>query len=94
MYDAASRHLNVRLPFHYIGHFSRFIQPGARRMLVTRYTTDLETCGFANPDGTFALVVLNRKDWPIDFRLTWNEGGGARVAKVQAPPHSIQTICW
>ena len=94
MYDAGRRLLNVRLPFHYIGHFSRFIQPGARRVLVTRYTDNLETCGFANPDGSFALVVLNRMWWDIDFTLTWNERGKTRIAKADAPAHSIQTICW
>ena len=95
MYDTVNRHLNVRLPFRYIGHFSRFIQPGAKRVLSTRYTTDLETCCFANPDGTFALVVLNRTDSAIDFDLTWPGGKlGTLVTSVDAPAHSIQTICW
>ena len=95
MYDIEAKRMNVRLPFYYIGHFSRFIQPGARRFLTTRYTTDLETCGFANPDGTFALVVLNRTDNAIDFDLTLPGGiSGALIAHVDAPAHSIQTICW
>lgn len=95
MYDYASRQTNVRLPFHYLGHFSRFIQPGAVRMLSTRYTTDLETTAFANPDGTHALVVLNRNWWDIDFKLTWNDASlGSNIADIEAPAHSIQTIVW
>ena len=95
MYDCESGRLNVRLPFHYLGHFSRFIQPGAMRVLTTRYTTDLETVAFANPDGSHALVVLNRNWWDIDFDLTWNDAAlGANVASIEAPAHSIQTICW
>ena len=95
MYDTVHRDLRVRLPFHYIGHFSRFIMPGARRVLSTRYTSDLETCCFANPDGSFALVVLNRTDGDVDFDLTWTAGKlDARVAHLGAPAHSIQTICW
>ncbi len=95
MYDTVKRHLNVRLPFHYIGHFSRFIQPGAQRVLSTRYTADLETCCFANPDGTFALIVLNRTDADIDFDLAWSTAAfGIRMAHVDAPAHCIQTICW
>ena len=95
MFDCEAGRMNVRLPFHYLGHFSRFIQPGAVRMLTTRYTTDLETCAFANPDGTHALVVLNRNWWDIGFDLTWNDAAlGSRIASIDAPAHSIQTICW
>ena len=95
MHDCEAGRTNVRLPFHYLGHFSRFIQPGAVRMLTTRYTTNLETCAFANPDGTHALVVLNRNWWDISFDLTWNDGVlGSPIASIEAPAHSIQTICW
>lgn len=95
MHDCETGKTSVRLPFHYLGHFSRFIQPGAVRMLTTRYTTDLETTAFANPDGTHALVVLNRNWWDISFDLTWNDRAlGSRIASIEAPAHSIQTICW
>ena len=94
MYDCEEQRLNVRLPFHYLGHFSRFIQPSAQRILTTRFTTDLETVGFLNPDGSIALVVLNRTDSAIAFELAW-PGANAqfRVAKLDAPAHSIQTVC-
>ncbi len=95
MYDCESDKLNVRLPLRYLGHFSRFIQVGAVRMLTTRYTTDLETCAFANPDGSHVLIVLNRNWWGIDFDLTWNDAAfGSRIASIDAPAHSIQTIIW
>lgn len=95
MYDAQRHQMNVRLPFHYIGHFSRFVQPGARHMLTTRYTDHLETAGFANPDGTHVIVVLNRTDDDIGFDLSWSRASGAvRLAHLDAPGHSIQTIVW
>jgi glucosylceramidase len=95
MYDEATGTLNKRLPFSYLGHFSRFIMPGARRMLTTAYTTGLECCGFMNPDGSFALVVLNRTSDNIDFDLTWEtKHHGKRIASLDAPAHSIQTLCW
>ena len=95
MHDCASGKTSVRLPFHYLGHFSRFIQPGAVRMLSTRYTTDLETTAFANPDGTHALVVLNRNWWDIDFKLSWIDASfGSNIAEIDAPAHSIQTVVW
>lgn len=95
MYDMHEKRLNVRLPYYYLGHFSRFIQPGARRVLSTRYTTDLETCAFANPDGTFALIVLNRTSRSIAFDLAWGQTLRKRiVAHMEAPAHSIQTVTW
>ena len=96
MYDTATGHMNVRLPFYYLGHFSRFVSPGALRVLATSFTTDLETCAFANPDGSYALVVLNRTNRAIPFGLTWgaSENSKPRLAHTTAPAHSIQTICW
>lgn len=95
MYDVGAREMRVRLPFFYLGHFSRYVLPGARRVLSSRYTTDLETCAFANPDGTFALVALNRTDRAIPFDLTWGSGLiGRRIVSTEAPPHSIQTLVW
>ena len=95
MYDTSARKLNVRLPFHYLGHFSRFILPDAQRILCTRHTTALETTAFRNPDGSLVLVALNRTDRGIRFTLTSDAGALAkRVASVEAPPHSIQTLVW
>ena len=97
MYDVEAKKLLVRRPFYYLGHFSRFIMPGARHMLTTRYTDELETCGFANPDGTFALVVLNRYDHDVSFDLALGSATGTpqkRIAHVVAPARSIQTLCW
>jgi len=95
MYDTAEDKLSVRLPFHYIGHFSRFVKPGARRMLTTQYTSDLECCGFVNPDGSYALVILNRTNGDIGFDLTWESKRlGKHIAPLEAPAHSIQTLYW
>ncbi len=95
MYDVSSQRMNVRLPFYYLGHFTRFVEPGATCVLATSYTSDLETCAFANPNGTFALVVLNRTNRAIPFGLTWaSHGATSRLAQAVAPAHSIQTLCW
>ena len=95
MYDRPARRLNVRLPYYYLGHFSRFIQPGANRILCTRYTDNLETCAFANPDGSHTLVVLNRWWFTVPFHLTWGTTAlNRRITTLDAPPHSIQTIVW
>ena len=46
--------------YYYIGHFSRFIKPGAKRIAYSKYTSDLEVTSFINTDGSIAVVILNR----------------------------------
>lgn len=95
MYDTQAEHLNVRLPFYYLGHFSRFMQRGAVRVLSSSFTTDLETCAVTNPDGSHAAVVLNRTGRSINFNLTWGTSPThGRIAELSSPPHSIQTLVW
>lgn len=79
-----------RLSYYYIGHFSRYIQPGARRLATSRYTSALEICAFENPDGTHAAVLLNRT--PREVPLSLLAGGGAWGLSLAG--HSIGTLCW
>src|SRR5260370_26052737 len=44
--------------YYYIGHFSKFIRPGARRILASPSRSMLLTTAFVNADGTLAVVVL------------------------------------
>jgi glucosylceramidase len=74
--------------YFYIGHFSKFIRPGAKRIVSSSSTDDLLTTAFVNPDGTIAVVVLNLSDKPQDFNL-WMHG---KSAPNSSPAHSITTF--
>jgi len=91
MYDEKAGKMRTRLPFHYIGHFSRFILPQSRHVLSSCYTEDLESTACVRPDGTCAVVLLNRTEKKIEFSLVFG-GNDEMVGKLSAPPHSIQTI--
>ncbi len=88
MIDAASGAVTVNPSWSAIGHFSRYVKPGARRVLCASPRDDLETAAFSNPDGSVAVVVLNR--------------GGARKIRLQlaaaaacaftAPARSLLTV--
>lgn len=82
--------INVKLSYSYIGHFSRFVKPGAKRILVSKYHKDLECVGFLNPDGERVLILLNTTDSPISYFVSEN---GTSVSFKQKA-HSIQTLCW
>jgi glucosylceramidase len=82
--DRASGTLQHQNSFAYIGHFSRFIQPGAHRVLCAASLQDLETTAFVNPDGSTAVVVMNRTEKAIAFTLRVNESHCATAIPARA----------
>lgn len=74
--------------FYYIGHFSKFIQPGARRISCAASRSQLLTTAFLNPDGSRVVVVMNQSDEECPYFL-WVNGQGAPAL---APAHSISTL--
>lgn len=71
MYDTVHHKLQKKLSLDYIGHFSRYILPGAVRLGVSRYTGELEAAAAQNPDGTTVAVVLNpgREEKAFQLRI-------------------------
>ena len=74
--------------YHYIGHFSKFIRPGARRILASPSRSMLLTTAFVNQDGTVAVVVLNPTASGGQYFLTV----GTSSVEIGSRPHSIQTV--
>lgn len=75
--------------YYYLGHFSRFIQVGARRIVSATMKDELEVLAVQNPDGALATVVLNRSETPIRFALKHD----ALAVPLRSPARSIMTIC-
>ena len=90
MCDTKNDTIDVKLSYYYIGHFSRFIKRGAKRMLISRFTSQVEAAGFVNPDGGKVAVLLNRMDEVQKFTF----GDGSKVCEMEMEPHTIMTICW
>lgn len=90
MCDTIADTVDVKLSYFYIGHFSRFIKPGARRVLVSRYTDKLESTCFCNPDGELVLICLNKSEEAHSFEIM-SEG---KTCPVEIGAHSILTACW
>lgn len=94
MYDTANRTTNVRLPFYYLGHFSRFVDPGSKRILVTKYTDMLEVTAFLTPTSKLVIIILNRSDTDVSARICVQKGGeiSHRTFALCSPKHSIMTM--
>ena len=74
--------------YYYIGHFSKFIQSGAKRIAASSNRDKLQTTAYLNPDGKMVVIVLNLSDDKLPFRL-WISGKAALVTSL---PHSIMTV--
>lgn len=74
--------------YYYIGHFSKFIRPGAKRIGASSSRAQLQTTAFANTDGSIVVIVMNTTDQKLPYHL-WLKGNGAATESL---PHSISTI--
>jgi glucosylceramidase len=74
--------------YYYIGHFSKFIHPGARRIAASTNRPQLQTTAFVNQDGSIVIVVMNTSDTKLPYHLCIK--GKAAVA--ESLPHSISTL--
>ena len=73
--------------YFYMGHFSKFIRPGAKRIICSSNNDNLLATAFRNPDGKIAVVVLNMTDNEIPFHI-WIDG---KAVQTKSPAHSIIT---
>lgn len=80
--------LRRNLSYYYLGHFSRYVRPGALRLGVTRFGDALGFAAFRNPDGGVAAVALNRTGNPLDFTLRV----GGSLCALRCPGDAISTI--
>ncbi|RUA30793.1 MAG: glycosyl hydrolase [Bacteroidetes bacterium] len=76
--------------YYYIGHFSKFIQPGAQRISTNVSRSFLEATSFQNEDGEIATVVMNSTDEEISYQLYV----GNQKANLKIQPHAMQTILY
>lgn len=73
--------------YYYLGHFAKFVRPGAQRIATASSRDVLQTTAFRNPDGSVAVVVMNQTDKELPFQL-WIKG---QAAATTSPAHSIAT---
>ena len=79
-----------RLSYYYIGHFSKYIRKGAKRLGTSRFTDTVEIAAFENPDGSIVAILLNKNDNDLGFSLTDAEQG----KHIELPAHSIMTVTY
>jgi len=75
--------------YYYIGHFSKFVRPGARRIISSSNRDGLLTTAFLNTDGKIAVIVMNPTDAKIEYNLYYLPN---KYTSISGLPHSISTV--
>ncbi|CAJ0928989.1 unnamed protein product, partial [Mesorhabditis belari] len=78
--------------FYAMGHFSKFIKPGAKRVSIKmQKVKDVQGIAFINQDGTVAVVVQNKGDFGVKISIEDERGKQYRVTLQQ---RSINTLVY
>lgn len=88
MYHEKSGELELTPMYYYIGHFSKYVKRGARRIATTKYTDDLSVCAFVNPEGERVAVLMNRANDERTAVLRFH----GQCTKIAMSAHSIVTV--
>jgi glucosylceramidase len=76
--------------YYVLGHASRFVRTGARRIASDSGVADIHTAAFLNPDRTIAVIVLNEAKQPRDLTLA----EGAQAFRLRLPAGAVATVVW
>ncbi len=87
MADTVNDEIHIHDSYYYIGHFSKFIEKGAKRIGSSKWTADIDTVSFKNPDGTVITVVLNATDSEKEFCISID----GEMIETMLEAHSIAT---
>ena len=76
--------------YYYIGHFSKFIRPDAKRVSTSSSRSVLLATSFINPDNQIATVVMNETDEAIDYHFL----ADMQQVTLTIPARSMQTLVY
>ena len=58
------------LSFYYIGHFSKFIKRGSKRIGFSRFSDKIEITAFKK---SVIIILLNKNDFNVEYNIKINE---------------------
>jgi len=89
--DSASGAVTRNVEYYALGHASRFVRPGARRIASTSGVSGLESVAFRNPgDGSKVLLVLNG----AAERRAFHVRAAERAFAYELPAGAVATFRW
>ncbi len=88
--DSKSGELIYTPSYYFIGHFSKFIEKGAKRISSVASRSQLLTTSFLNKDGKIITIVMNQSS----KKVTYNLCIGTKSTVISIQPHAIQTVVY
>ncbi len=88
--DTQTNELIFTPTYYYIGHFSKFIKPGALRISTATSRTTIESTTFQNKDGKLITVVMN----PTDDTITYKLMVGSSEVQLEIEPRAMQSLIY
>ena len=88
--DTQTNELIFTPTYYYIGHFSKFIKLGARRISTATSRTTIESTSFLNKDGKIVTVVMNPTDVAITYKLIVNNS----EVQLTIEPRAMQSLIY
>jgi glucosylceramidase len=88
--DTNSGELIYTPSYYYIGHFSKFIRPDAKRVSTAVSRSSLISTSFLNKDGKMVTVVMNQSSKSVIYNLII----ASEKTVVTIPAHGIQTLVY
>ena len=88
--DSKTNEIIITPAYYYIGHFSKFIRPNAKRISSVASRSQLLSTSFENEDGKIVTVVMNQSDKKVVYNLYV----GSQKTKMEILPHAIQTLLY
>ncbi|MCU4175322.1 glycoside hydrolase family 30 protein [Carboxylicivirga sp. N1Y90] len=88
--DTRNNELIFTPSYYYIGHFSKYIRQGAKRISTTCSRSHLISTSFLNSDGRMVTVVMNDGEEAISYKLIVD----TEETTVTIPARAIQTLIY
>jgi|TARA_B110000902_G_C14267929_1_gene572040 glucosylceramidase len=88
--NVATNELIYTPTYYYIGHFSKFIEPGAVRVSTSTSRSTIESTSFQNKDGKMVTVVMNRSESRVRYKLV--VGDSETVLEIE--PRAMQSVLY
>lgn len=76
--------------YYYIGHFSKFIHPNAKRVSTAVSRSTLLSTSFLNSNGALVTIVMNATDASVTYNLIVDDA----KTVLTLPAHAIQTVVY
>lgn len=88
--DTKKNELIYTPSYYYIGHFSKFIRPNAKRVSTVVSRDSLLSTSFINSNGKMVTVVMNQSNEKVEYNLCI----GTQATEISILPNAIQTLVY